>query len=126
MKRRKIDKLTISPRRPYLDKTNIIVCTSFTRQIQEFCDEYLRAAMKLTITNYPYMEAIRASTDRIGYMLRLMVEYGGEDAVLETKLTINGRHDPAIIHRIKPVVDAAAAIAIADMLTLRYGTDYLR
>ena len=45
--------------------------------------------MKLTITNYPYMEAIRASTDRIGYMLRLMVEYGGEDAVLETKLTIN-------------------------------------
>jgi len=44
----------------------------------------------------------------------------------ETKLKIEGRHDPAIIHRIKPVVDAAAAIAIADMLTLRFGTDYLR
>ena len=44
----------------------------------------------------------------------------------ETKLKISGRHDPAIIHRIKPVVDAAAAIALADMLTIRYGTDYLK
>lgn len=89
MKRRKIDQYAISPRRPYLDKTDVIVCTSFARQIQQFCDEYLRAAIKLTITEYPCMEAIRASTERIGYMLRLMVEYGGEDSVLETKLTIN-------------------------------------
>ena len=44
----------------------------------------------------------------------------------ETKLSIEGRHDPAIIHRIRAVVDAAAAIAIADMLTMRFGTDYLR
>lgn len=44
----------------------------------------------------------------------------------EVKLNIQGRHDPAIIHRVKAVVDAAAAIAIADMLALRFGTDYLR
>ena len=44
----------------------------------------------------------------------------------ETKLKIEGRHDPAIIHRVRAVVDAAAAIAIADMLTVRFGTDYLR
>ena len=44
----------------------------------------------------------------------------------ETRLTIEGRHDPAIIHRVRAVVDAAAAIAIADMLTQRFGTDYLR
>ena len=44
----------------------------------------------------------------------------------EKKLKIEGRHDPAIIHRVRAVVDAAVAIAIADMLTMRFGTDYLR
>ena len=43
-----------------------------------------------------------------------------------TTLTISGRHDPAIIHRARAVVDAAAAIAIADLLTQRFGTDYLK
>ncbi|MDO4547178.1 MAG: chorismate synthase [Clostridia bacterium] len=40
-------------------------------------------------------------------------------------LKIEGRHDPAIIHRARGVVDAALAIVVADMLTLRFGTDYL-
>ncbi len=40
-------------------------------------------------------------------------------------LKIEGRHDPAIIHRARAVVDAALAIAVADMLTVKYGTDYL-
>ncbi len=43
-----------------------------------------------------------------------------------TVLTLSGRHDPAIIHRARAVVDAVTAIAIADMLTLRHGTDWLR
>ena len=43
----------------------------------------------------------------------------------ETKLVIEGRHDPAIIHRARVVVDAVLAIAIADLLSQRYGTDYL-
>ncbi len=42
-----------------------------------------------------------------------------------TELKISGRHDPAIIHRARAVVDAALAIAMADMLALRFGTDYL-
>ena len=42
-----------------------------------------------------------------------------------TALKISGRHDPAIIHRARAVVDAMAAIVVADMLTVRYGTDYL-
>jgi chorismate synthase len=42
-----------------------------------------------------------------------------------TPLTIEGRHDPAIIHRVRSVVDAALVIVTADMLTQRYGTDYL-
>ena len=41
------------------------------------------------------------------------------------KISIKGRHDPAIIHRARAVVDAVAAIAIADLLTVKYGTDYL-
>ncbi|MBQ8689915.1 MAG: chorismate synthase [Clostridia bacterium] len=48
------------------------------------------------------------------------------DTMTEERLTINGRHDPAIIHRARAVVDAAAAIAIADMLAVRYGTDWLK
>ncbi len=43
----------------------------------------------------------------------------------DTTLKIEGRHDPAIIHRARAVVDAVVALVIADMLTVRYGTDYL-
>lgn len=42
-----------------------------------------------------------------------------------TRLAISGRHDPAIIHRARAVVDAVTAIAVADLLTVRFGTDYL-
>ena len=42
-----------------------------------------------------------------------------------TLLKIEGRHDPAIIHRARAVVDAVCALVIADLLTSRYGTDYL-
>lgn len=44
---------------------------------------------------------------------------------VNTKLKIEGRHDPAIIHRARIVVDAMTAIVIADMLVTHYGTDYL-
>lgn len=43
----------------------------------------------------------------------------------ESTLRIEGRHDGTIVHRARAVVDAACAIVIADMLTVRYGTDYL-
>jgi chorismate synthase len=42
-----------------------------------------------------------------------------------TELQIEGRHDPAIIHRARVVVDSMVAIVLADMLALRYGTDWL-
>ena len=44
-----------------------------------------------------------------------------ENATLDLK----GRHDPAIIHRARAVIDAVTALVIADALTMRYGTDYL-
>ncbi len=45
----------------------------------------------------------------------------GKDTVLEIK----GRHDPAIIHRVRAVADAVTALAICDMLAQRYGTDWI-
>ena len=45
----------------------------------------------------------------------------GENAEIQT----GGRHDPAIIHRARIVVDAVTAIALTDQLALRYGTDWL-
>ena len=43
-----------------------------------------------------------------------------EDTVLEIK----GRHDPAIVHRARIVIDAVTAIAVYDLLSGRFGTDY--
>lgn len=41
-----------------------------------------------------------------------------------TVLKIAGRHDPAIIHRARAVVDAVTAIALADALVTAHGTSY--
>lgn len=40
-------------------------------------------------------------------------------------IKIHGRHDPAIIRRICPVIDSVTAIVLCDMLAQRYGTDFL-
>ncbi|MCR5636881.1 MAG: chorismate synthase [Clostridiales bacterium] len=48
------------------------------------------------------------------------------ESTKETELIIQGRHDPAVIHRARAVVDSVAAIVICDMLSGRFGTDYLR
>ncbi len=42
------------------------------------------------------------------------------------KTSITGRHDPAIIHRARVVIDSVTAICVADMLASRFGTDFLR
>ncbi len=41
-----------------------------------------------------------------------------------TSLSVKGRHDPAIVHRAAPVLDAIVAIALLDVMTGRYGADY--
>ena len=41
----------------------------------------------------------------------------------ETVLEIPGRHDPAIVRRICPVIDAVTAFVLCDMLAVRYGGD---
>ena len=41
-------------------------------------------------------------------------------------LEIEGRHDPAIVHRAGVVVDSVTALVLCDLLTGRYGTDYFK
>ena len=45
-----------------------------------------------------------------------------ENATIE----IEGRHDPAIVHRARVVADSVVALALCDLLAQRFGTDYLR
>ncbi len=45
-----------------------------------------------------------------------------ENKVLKAK----GRHDPAIVHRVRAVADAAIAIALCDMMAQRFGTDWAK
>ena len=44
----------------------------------------------------------------------------------DTVLELQGRHDPCIVHRAAVVQSSVAALAAADLLTQRFGTDYLR
>ena len=39
-------------------------------------------------------------------------------------LQINGRHDPAIIHRARVVVDSITALTLCDLLITRFGTQF--
>jgi chorismate synthase len=41
------------------------------------------------------------------------------------ELEIKGRHDPAIIHRARAVVDALTALVIADLICIEKGTGWL-
>lgn len=45
-------------------------------------------------------------------------------ALTEQEIEIAGRHDPAIVHRARAVVDAVTALVLADLLLGRFGADY--
>ncbi len=66
-----------------------------------------RSVVKPTPSIYKQQSSVRLST------------------LSKEELAIKGRHDPAIIHRARVVVDALTAFALADLLTVRFGTDYL-
>ena len=40
-------------------------------------------------------------------------------------LSLKGRHDPAIVHRARVVVDSVTALVLCDLLAGRFGTDFL-
>lgn len=42
-----------------------------------------------------------------------------------TTLSVNGRHDPCIVHRARVVVDSITALALCDLLSQKFGTDWL-
>ena len=41
------------------------------------------------------------------------------------EISLAGRHDPAIVHRARAVVDAVTALVLCDALATRYGADWL-
>lgn len=43
----------------------------------------------------------------------------------EQTIEIRGRHDPALVHRAAPVVNAMTAFCLVDFYAVRYGTDWL-
>ena len=47
------------------------------------------------------------------------------NTMTDTTLAARGRHDPCIVHRAAVVVESVTALVIADMLTSKYGTDWL-
>lgn len=47
------------------------------------------------------------------------------DTMENTRLSIHGRHDPAIVHRARVVVDSVTALVLCDLLAQRYGTDFV-
>ena len=61
-------------------------------------------------------------TPSIGQMQRTVDFQRMENA----ELTIEGRHDPAILRRICPVIDSVTAIVLCDLIAQRFGTDALR
>lgn len=42
-----------------------------------------------------------------------------------TQLSVSGRHDPCIVHRARVVADSVTALVLCDMLSQKYGTDWL-
>ncbi len=40
------------------------------------------------------------------------------------KITVKGRHDPCIVHRVCPVINAVTAVALCDLLAQRYGITF--
>ena len=43
-----------------------------------------------------------------------------------TEITPGGRHDPAIVHRARVVIDSVIAISLVDLCSLAYGTSWQR
>ena len=44
----------------------------------------------------------------------------------EKEIKVSGRHDPCIVHRARVVADSVVALTLSDMLSLRFGTDWLK
>ena len=42
----------------------------------------------------------------------------------DTEISVGGRHDPAIIHRARVVVDSVVALVLYDVLVGRFGSDF--
>ena len=87
MRRRKIDSRRISSRRPTVSIKESTSAVNFADSVKKFADEYLRGALEVERVGTS-SAIINLSLRDAAYMLRLMVEYGGEESVLKTTVTI--------------------------------------
>lgn len=55
------------------------------------------------------------------YKQQQTVDFRREENV---QLSIEGRHDPAIVHRARVVADSVTALVVYDLLAVRFGTDW--
>lgn len=115
----------------------------------EFGDGFALAEMKGSEANDPFVmngDQVATATNRAGgvlggitngmpLVLRCAVKptpsiYQPQKTVAMSRgenadLQIRGRHDPAIVHRARVVVDSVVALTLCDLLALRFGTDWL-
>ncbi len=47
------------------------------------------------------------------------------EKMINTEIQPHGRHDPCIVHRARAVIDSVTAIAVCDMMTAKFGIDWL-
>ncbi|MBQ8174091.1 MAG: chorismate synthase [Clostridia bacterium] len=116
----------------------------------EFGDGFALSAMRGSEANDPFRienGAVVTSTNRMGGILggisngmplRIRTAIKPTPSISLSQPSVNmatgeneeisvvGRHDPAIVHRARVVADSAIALVLCDMLSLRFGTDYLK
>ena len=116
----------------------------------EFGDGFALAAMRGSQANDPFEVKdgkIKTTTNRAGGILggittgmplicRIAIkptpsiyleqQTVNTDKMQNATIEIEGRHDPAIVHRARVVADSVVALTLCDMLAQRFGTDYLR
>jgi chorismate synthase len=115
----------------------------------EFGDGFALAEMRGSLANDPWRASRDGATSLTnhngginggitnGMPIIMRVAVKPTPTIAKEQLTVNlktgenatiaahGRHDPAIVHRARAVVDALVALTLCDLLALRYGTDFL-
>ena len=95
----------------YIHENNILLARRFSGGGAVYHDE--------GNLNLSFMETVERPD--FEYYLQQTVDFL---RMRDAELTIHGRHDPAIIRRICPVLDSVTALVLCDLLAQRFGTDY--
>lgn len=117
MRRKSIDKRRISSRRPDLSLNQEISASLFAESVETFSADYLKGALTVSVegaSTFP----VKVSLHDFAYALRLIVELGGKDALLESKISISKYLSvevsfPYLLPSINQLTDIARAVRVA-------------